>query len=161
MRAHFGYLALPTMQLSHEHDGGCRRTSVQLTTAAFFIALNFLQLFLLCIHRRAAVTHDSEVISSTVPILILQHFFGLCMFQRLCRDQLIRVPKAGSTEASVIARVLGGCKPYGPCCSMRYNMPGRPPACPTNDLEYCPAVRDRVCSRLLFRLLLLFMLMGV
>ncbi|CAN0550029.1 unnamed protein product, partial [Ectocarpus sp. 12 AP-2014] len=33
----------------------------------------------------------------------------------LDRLQLVRVPKAGSSEASVIARRLGGCVPRGPC----------------------------------------------
>ncbi|CAM9727702.1 unnamed protein product [Ectocarpus sp. 12 AP-2014] len=52
------------------------------------------------------------------------------------RLQLVRVPKAGSSEASVIARRLGGCVPRGPCCMM----PGHPPgSCPSEGLM-CPAV---------------------
>eukprot|EP00752_Nemacystus_decipiens_P005402 g4898.t1 len=54
-------------------------------------------------------------------------------FQEL---QLIRVPKAGSSEASVIARRLGGCMPRGPCC----RFPGDPPgSCPAAGLM-CPTV---------------------
>ncbi|CAN0481507.1 unnamed protein product, partial [Laminaria digitata] len=52
------------------------------------------------------------------------------------RAQLVRVPKAGSSEASVLARLLGGCKPRGPCC----RFPGDPPgSCPARHLM-CPAV---------------------
>ncbi|CAN0357361.1 unnamed protein product [Ectocarpus sp. 6 AP-2014] len=51
----------------------------------------------------------------------------------LDRLQLVRVPKAGSSEASVIARRLGGCVPRGPCCMM----PGHPPgSCPSEGLMY-------------------------
>ncbi|CBJ33650.1 hypothetical protein Esi_0537_0001 [Ectocarpus siliculosus] len=47
-----------------------------------------------------------------------------------------RVPKAGSSEASVIARRLGGCVPRGPCCAF----PGDPPgSCPLEGLM-CPMV---------------------
>lgn len=54
--------------------------------------------------------------------------------------QLLRVPKAGSSGASVIARRLGGCMPPGPCC----RFPGDPPrSCPAHGLM-CPRVR-RVC----------------
>ncbi|CAN0194624.1 unnamed protein product [Pylaiella littoralis] len=50
--------------------------------------------------------------------------------------QLVRVPKAGSSEISLIARRLGGCTPRGPCC----NWPGDPPgSCPAKGLM-CPAV---------------------
>eukprot|EP00903_Cladosiphon_okamuranus_P018398 g16922.t1 len=50
--------------------------------------------------------------------------------------QLVRVPKAGSSEASVIARRLGGCVPRGPCCKF----PGDPPgSCPAVGLM-CPMV---------------------
>eukprot|EP00903_Cladosiphon_okamuranus_P008206 g7901.t1 len=50
--------------------------------------------------------------------------------------QLVRVPKAGSSEASVIARRLGGCVPRGPCC----RFPGDPVgSCPAEGLM-CPAV---------------------
>ena len=52
------------------------------------------------------------------------------------RLQLVRIPKAGSTEASVLARLLGGCYPTGPCCVF----PGDPiGSCPSKNLE-CPSV---------------------
>eukprot|EP00904_Undaria_pinnatifida_P002324 jgi/Undpi1/12092/HiC_scaffold_4.g01790.m1 len=53
--------------------------------------------------------------------------------------QIVRVPKAGSGEASVIARLLGGCMPRGPCCAVRYNMPGMPD-CPGDYMNQCTAV---------------------
>ncbi|CAM9476606.1 unnamed protein product, partial [Hapterophycus canaliculatus] len=57
-------------------------------------------------------------------------------FGELQAGGLIRVPKAGSSEASLIARRLGGCTPRGPCC--RY--PGDPPgSCPEEGLM-CPRV---------------------
>ncbi|CAM9825383.1 unnamed protein product [Ascophyllum nodosum] len=50
--------------------------------------------------------------------------------------QLVRIPKAASTEASVVARRLAGCNPRGPCCKY----PGSPRgSCPAHDL-YCPQV---------------------
>ncbi|CAM9825520.1 unnamed protein product [Ascophyllum nodosum] len=45
--------------------------------------------------------------------------------------QLVRVPKAGSSEASMVARRLAGCNPKGPCCKF----PGDPPgSCPERGL---------------------------
>ncbi len=47
---------------------------------------------------------------------------------------LIRVPKAGSTSLSIIARRLAGCSPPGPCCKY----PGDPiGSCPSNKLFAC------------------------
>ncbi|CAM9359759.1 unnamed protein product [Ectocarpus fasciculatus] len=58
--------------------------------------------------------------------------------------QLIRVPKAGSSEASVIARRLGGCVPRGPCC----RFPGDPPgSCPLEGLM-CPMVTGCTSHRM-------------
>ncbi|CAM9422857.1 unnamed protein product [Ectocarpus fasciculatus] len=58
--------------------------------------------------------------------------------------QLVRVPKAGSSEASVIARRLGGCVPRGPCC----RFPGNPPgSCLRKDL-LCPAVKGCTAHRM-------------
>lgn len=56
----------------------------------------------------------------------------------------IRVPKAGSSHLSVIARALAGCAPDGmPCC----NYPGNPKgSCPTKGL-LCPFVRGCVDHR--------------
>jgi hypothetical protein len=52
------------------------------------------------------------------------------------RLHLIRVPKAGSTATSVIARRLVGCTPAGPCCQY----PGTPRGtCPQRGLM-CPNV---------------------
>lgn len=62
-------------------------------------------------------------------------------------SQLVRVPKAGSSEISLIARRLGGCTPRGPCC----NWPGDPPgSCPAKGLM-CPAVSQRAQSGSLTR----------
>ena len=51
---------------------------------------------------------------------------------------LIRVPKAGSTSLSVVARRMAGCDPPGPCCKY----PGDPPgSCPERGLFDCAYFR--------------------
>lgn len=70
---------------------------------------------------------DARIAASGLPVEANWNFPNL---------QLVRIPKAGSSEASVIARHLGGCKPRGPCCSF----PGDPPgSCPARHLM-CPEV---------------------
>lgn len=50
------------------------------------------------------------------------------------RIHLLRVPKAGSTSLSIIARRFVGCQPPGPCCKY----PGDPPgSCPHQHLFEC------------------------
>ncbi|CAB1109616.1 unnamed protein product [Ectocarpus sp. CCAP 1310/34] len=69
------------------------------------------------------------------PATFEESNFSLDRLQGLLR-MLMLVPKAGSSEASVVARRLGGCVPRGPCCMM----PGHPPgSCPSEGLM-CPAV---------------------
>ena len=64
MRARVGYVALPTMQLSHDYDDGFRHKISQLTLAADFIILSFLQILPRCTNGRRAVIHNFEDISS-------------------------------------------------------------------------------------------------
>ena len=96
-----------------------------------------LALFLLQLLLSRALQDPSESWAEQLYDLSKSRFTArnntLPKFDRL---HLLRVPKAGSTALSVVARRMAGCYPAGPCCKY----PGTPPgSCPSPDLFKCEA----------------------